>query len=50
MAAEPLCLSKDAVFLMNNMVMVITFSTDKAISVSGRQDEDYLVGGARTIQ
>jgi hypothetical protein len=31
MAAEPLCLSKDAVFLMNNMVMVITFSTDEAI-------------------
>jgi hypothetical protein len=27
MVAEPLCLSKDAVFLMNYMVMVITFST-----------------------
>jgi len=27
MAAEPLCLSKDAIFLMNNMVMVVTFST-----------------------
>ena|SRR5687768_489773 len=31
MAAEPLCLSKDAVFLMNNMVMMIMFSTDEAL-------------------
>ena len=31
MAAEPLCLSKDAIFLMNNMVMVVTFSTVEAI-------------------
>ena len=30
MAAEPLCLSKDAVFLMKYSVMVITFSTVEA--------------------
>ena len=29
------------------MVMVITFSTDGAIWVPGREDEDYLVGGGQ---
>jgi hypothetical protein len=50
MVAEPLCLSKDAVFLMKYSVMVITFSSDEAIWSQGREAEDYLVGGARTIQ
>jgi hypothetical protein len=49
MVAEPLCLSKDAVFLMKYSVMVITFSIVEA-TTSRTGSEDYLVGGARTIQ
>jgi hypothetical protein len=36
MVAEPLCLSKDAVFLMKYSVMVITFSTVEATWSQGR--------------
>jgi hypothetical protein len=50
MVAEPLCLSKDAVFLMYYMVMVITFSTVEGTWSQRTEGEDYLVGGARTIQ